>query len=312
MKTLITGGAGFIGSHLVDRLLADGHEVTVLDDFSTGHRENLAHVAGDIRLVEGDLRDPAAVADAVGGCEAVYHQAALASVPRSMKDPARVHAVNVDGTMNVLLAAREAGTRRVVFASSSSVYGDTEVLPKVETLPVSPRSPYAATKAAGEAYLVAFHAAFGLETVVLRYFNVYGPRQSARSQYAAVIPLFIDAMAAGRPPTIEGDGEQTRDFTYVEDLVDAVVRAASAPGAPGMIMNTGGGRRISILDLARAIAEATGFAGDPVHVDPRPGDVRDSLADTTRAREILGWTPRVPLEDGITRTVRAAATAAGA
>jgi len=231
MRTCVTGGAGFIGSNLVDRLVRDGHEVAVLDNLSTGRRENLEAVEGDVRFFEGDLRDPAVVAQAVRGCEAVFHLAALAAVARSIDDPQEVTDVNVGGTLNLLMAARDAGARRVVFASSSSVYGDTPTLPKVETMPTSPRSPYAASKVAGEALLMAFHAAYGLEGVALRYFNVYGPRQSPDSQYAAVIPLFVAAMSEGRPPTIHGDGEQTRDFTFVADVVDAVVRAATAPAA---------------------------------------------------------------------------------
>ena len=306
MKACVTGGAGFIGSHIVDRLLADGHEVVVLDDLSTGRMENLAGVKERIRFVEGDVRDSARVHDALDGCEAVFHQAALAAVARSVDDPALVNDVNVRGTLEILMASQQLGVRRVVFASSSSVYGDTPVLPKVETMPTSPLSPYAATKAAGESYLQAFYGSFGLETVALRYFNVYGPRQSPKSQYAAVIPLFIAAMQQGQAPTIEGDGLQTRDFSYVGDTVDAVVRAAVASGAPGQVMNVGsGGRRTSILDLAKAIAGALGYAGEPVHEPARVGDVRDSLADTTRAQELLGWKPRTTLEDGIRQTVAA-------
>jgi len=304
MRTCVTGGAGFIGSNLVDRLVEAGHEVVVLDDLSTGSRENLAAAGDAVRFLEGDLRDPAAVASAVDGCEIVYHQAALAAVARSIDDPALVTDVNVGGTLELLLAARDAGVRRVVFASSSSIYGDTPMLPKDEAMPPSPRSPYAATKVAGEAYMAAFHAAFGLETVSLRYFNVYGPRQSPRSQYAAVVPLFIDAMASGRAPTIYGDGGQTRDFTFVGDVVEALVLAADAPDAAGAVMNIGGGgQRVSILELARIIAEAVGFRGEPVHAAPRPGDVRDSLASVARAQALLGWQPRTALAGGIAKTI---------
>jgi len=313
MKTCVTGGAGFIGSHLVDRLLADGHEVAVLDDLSTGRRENLAEARARIRFLEGDLRDPAAVADAVRGAAVVFHLAALAAVARSIDDPRLVTDVNVTGTLTLLLAARDAGVRRVVFASSSSVYGDTPTLPKVESMPLSPRSPYAATKAAGEAYVSAFQAAFGLEGVALRFFNVYGPRQSARSQYAAVVPRFVEAMEAGRPPTIYGDGLQTRDFSYVGDVVDAVVRAATAPRAPGEVMNVGGGGpATSVLDLAATIADVLGFRGSPIHEPPRPGDVRDSLADVGRARHVLGWAPTTTLGEGVARIVAARRAAARA
>ncbi len=311
MRCCVTGGAGFIGSNLVDRLVADGHEVVVLDDLSTGRLENLAHVRDDVRFLEGDLRDRSAVAEAVAGSEVVFHQAALAAVARSIEDPATVTDVNVGGTLNVLMAARAAGARRVVFASSSSVYGDTPTLPKVETMPLDPRSPYAASKAAGEAYLMSFNASLGLEGAALRYFNVYGPRQAPDSQYAAVVPLFVDCMRAGRAPTIHGDGEQTRDFTYVADVVDAVVKAGSAAGAAGAIMNIGGGgTRLSILDLAQAIARVVGYSGAFRHEETRAGDVRDSLADISRAEQILGWKNRTSLADGIAKTVEYAAKAA--
>ncbi|MDJ0520595.1 MAG: SDR family oxidoreductase [Planctomycetota bacterium] len=299
MRVCVTGGAGFVGSHLVDRLLSDGHDVVVIDDLSTGSVENLAGAFDHIEFVEADIRDVARLDDAVAGCEVVFHQAALAAVARSVERPFDVHDVNVTGTLGVLMAARAAGVRRVVFASSSSVYGDTPTLPKITSMPTSPRSPYAAGKAAAEGYLEAFHASFGLETVALRYFNVYGPRQSPRSQYAAVIPLFIDAMRAGRAPTILGDGEQTRDFTYVADVVDANVRAATAEGAPGMVMNVGCGERISIRELARVIAHELGFTGDIHHAPARTGDVRDSLACIERTCGVLGWQPTVALHEGI-------------
>ncbi len=305
MRVTVTGGAGFIGSHLVDRLLRDGQQVVVLDNFSTGSRDNLAAVRGQIELVEGDLRDPAAVARAVKGSEVVYHQAALAAVARSVEDPREVTEVNVTGTLHVLLAARDARVRRVVFASSSSVYGDTPALPKVETMPVAPRSPYAASKVAGEAYLSAFHGSYGLETVSLRYFNVYGPRQSTRSRYAAVVPLFVEAAEAGRAPVIHGDGLQTRDFTYIGDLVEALVLAATAAEAVKGPINLGAGERTSILELARLVAASVGFAGTPRHEPTRVGDVRDSLADIGRARSWLGWTPRTALAQGIAHLVAA-------
>lgn len=300
MRICVTGGAGFIGSHLADRLVAEGHSVSILDDFSTGRIENLVGEAARCDLKRGDLRRPDDVAAAVKGAEIVYHQGALASVARSLEKPGDVTDVNVRGTANVLVAARDAGVRRVVFASSSSVYGDTPELPKTESMVPSPRSPYAASKAAGEAYMAAWRHSFGLETVVFRYFNVYGPRQSSKSLYAAVVPLFIEAISAGRPPTIQGDGNQTRDFTYVGDVVDALCLAAKAPKAPDAgPMNLGGGHRISIMDLAKTIARRLGKSVTPVHTPPRPGDVRDSLADIRRAEAALGWKPKTRLEDGI-------------
>jgi UDP-glucose 4-epimerase len=310
MKVLVTGGAGFIGSHLTDRLVADGHHVTVLDNLATGSLQNLAGVRARIDWIEGDLRDRAAVERAVRGVEVVFHQAALASVARSVENPREVTEVNVGGTLNLLVAARDAKVRRIVFASSSSVYGDTPELPKVETMPCAPRSPYAASKAAGEAYLSAFQASYGLEAAILRYFNVYGPRQSPRSLYAAVVPRFADAVLRGTPPTIYGDGGQTRDFTFVGDVVDALGRAAQAPRAVEGPMNVGGGRRISILDLVAAVGRAAGLAVVPTHEPARVGDVRDSLADIGRARDRLGWAPRTALAEGIVRVVDAARRAA--
>ncbi|MDJ0975195.1 MAG: SDR family oxidoreductase [Planctomycetota bacterium] len=304
MKVCVTGGAGFIGSNLVSRLVRDGHEVTVLDNLSTGLRENLADVDQDVRLVVGDLRDMEAVRDALGGVEVVFHQAALASVQRSVERPDEVTDVNVGGTLNVLVAARDQGVRRVVFASSSSVYGDAPTLPKVESMPIQALSPYAASKAAGEAYLASFYASYGLETVSLRYFNVFGPRQRPDSQYAAVIPLFVDAMRQGESPVIFGDGEQTRDFTYVGDVVEALWCAAVAPGQPeGPVNIGGGGNRVSINDLARGIAKAIGFEGEPTYKEARVGDVKHSLADITRATTWMGWQPKTALQEGIEKTV---------
>jgi UDP-glucose 4-epimerase len=304
MKICVTGGAGFIGSNLVERLVAGGHEVSVLDNLSTGNVENLAGVRASVRFVEGDLRDASDVARAVRGCEVVFHQAALAAVARSVENPQEVYDVNVTGTLQVLEGARGLGVRRVVFASSSSVYGDAPTLPKNEGVAARPLSPYAATKAAGEALLEAWYATYGLETVALRYFNVYGPRQSPRSRYAAVVPRFVSAVLAGEAPTIYGDGEQTRDFTWVGDVVDALESAAVAPGALGKgPINLGGGARVSILELARLVAQA---AGKPVacrHEPARAGDVKHSLADIRLAREALGWTPRTRLADGLARLV---------
>jgi len=305
MKVCVTGGAGFIGSHLVDRLVRDGHEVSVLDNLSTGSLDNLADRREAISFVEGDLRDPSAVAEAVRGAEVVFHQAAMASVVRSVEMPLEVAATNITGLLNLLVAARDTGARRVVFASSSSVYGDTPTLPKHEAMPLTPRSPYAATKAAGEHFLAAFDAAYGLEGVALRYFNVYGPRQSPDSQYAAVIPLFADAFAHGRAPTIFGDGCQTRDFTFVEDVVDANVRAAVTAGPLGGAFNVGAGSATSINDLARALGEALGAYVAPIHEPTRTGDVQHSLADISRAETLLGWRPRTALAEGLQRIAEA-------
>ncbi|MFB3066253.1 MAG: SDR family oxidoreductase [Planctomycetota bacterium] len=306
-RALVTGGAGFIGSHLVDRLVREGVETVVLDDFSTGRRENLADAGGKIELHKADLRDAEAVREALRGCEAVFHQGALPSVARSMKDPLATTQVNVHGTLNVLqAAAAEPACRKVVFASSSSVYGDTAVLPKVETMPMSPRSPYAASKAAGEAYCVAFGHSFDLSTVCLRYFNVFGPRQSAQNQYAAVIPIFIERALRGEPPYIEGDGEQTRDFTFVSDVVEANLLAARADTGDSAVLNVAPGEPHSILELAVAISRAVGITEPPVHVDPRTGDVRHSHADASAAGGLIGWAPKVSFEDGLERTMLAA------
>jgi UDP-glucose 4-epimerase len=310
MKACVTGGAGFIGSHLVDRLLEDGHEVVVLDDLSTGRRSNLSRALSggtsrSIRFLEGDVRDPRAARSAVEGAEVVFHHAALAAVARSVENPVEVTEVNVMGTLRLLQACVDARVRRVVFASSSSVYGDAPTLPKREDMALSPRSPYAATKAAGEALVSAFAASYGLEGVSLRYFNVYGPRQSPRSQYAAVVPLFVEAALAGRAPVVHGDGLQTRDFTYVADVVEANLAAARAPAASGPV-NVGGGARTSVLALLETVARETGWKGRPVHEAPRPGDVRDSLADLARAETRLGWRPATPLAEGVARAVAAA------
>ena len=303
MRTCVTGGAGFIGSTLVDRLLRDGHEVVVLDNLSSGSLENLRDARAHVDFREDDLRDLSAVRRAVADCEVVYHLAALASVARSVEHPDVVTEVNVGGTLNVLMAARDGGTRRVVFASSSSVYGDTPQLPKHEGMALTPRSPYAASKAAGESYMEAFQASYGLETVPFRYFNVFGPRQSPQSLYAAVVPLFLDALRNDRTPTIYGDGEQTRDFTFVEDVVDAMVKGATAPDATQGAMNLGGGNRISINALLAEIADVVGVEPRANFEPARVGDVRDSLADITRARTWLGWAPQTSLSEGLHQIV---------
>jgi len=304
-RFLVTGGAGFIGSHLVRALLEDGHEVVVLDDLSTGHRRNLDIAEGRISFVEGDIRDLSTVQRAVDGSEVVFHQAALPSVPRSVRDPAATNAVNVTGTLNALIAARDAGVRRLIYASSSSVYGGAPTLPKHESMKPEPRSPYAVSKLAAENYCTAFFRTYGLETVALRYFNVFGPRQDPHSQYSAVIPRFIATYLSGAPPTIYGDGGQTRDFTYVDNVVDANLRAAEAPGAAGKVFNVACGSQISINELARMLGEMLGTSVQPVHVPARDGDVRDSLASVESAEVTLGYRPLVEFEEGLRRAVAA-------
>lgn len=302
-RALVTGGAGFIGSHLVDGLLAAGWAVRVVDDFSSGREENLAAARARIELLRGDFAEPEVAQAAVAGVEVVFHEGAIPSVPRSVAEPLRTNRANVDGTLLVLEAARQAGVRRVVFAASSSAYGDTEVLPKVETMPAAPLSPYALQKYAGEVYCRLYHDLYGLETVALRYFNIFGPRQDPKSAYAAVVPLFATACLRGEPPTIHGDGEQSRDFTYVADAVAANLAAADAPAAPGHVINVAGGRRITLNELLAAIQRIVGSAVVPVHGPPRAGDVRDSLADLGRARALLGWQPAVSIEQGLALTI---------
>jgi UDP-glucose 4-epimerase len=300
-KCLVTGGAGFIGSHLVEALVEQGHAVRVLDNFSTGSRENLTAVRPRIELIEADLTDLDAVRAAVRGMEVVFHQGALASVPRSVADPLATHQVCATGTLHVLMAAREAGARRVVYAASSSAYGASTRLPKRETDPTLPLSPYAVAKLAGEQYCAAFSEVYGLETVRLRYFNVFGPRQSPDSPYAAVIPLFLQAMLAGRSPVIHGDGLQSRDFTFVADVVQANLLAAEAPGVRGKVYNIACGNRTSLLELVAKINELLGTAIRPVHDSARPGDVRHSQADITQARNDLGYSPRTDMVHGLRR-----------
>ncbi len=302
---LVTGGGGFIGSHLVEVLLAGGARVRVVDDFSTGRRENLRGLKGDLVVVEGDITDPDVCRAAVEGVRIVFHQAALPSVPRSLRDPLRSHEVNATGTLNLLLAARDAGVQRFVYAGSSSAYGDTPSLPKREDQIPNPRSPYAVSKLAGEHYVRVFAGVFGLEGVVLRYFNVFGPRQDPESPYAAVIPKFIRAALDGRPPVIDGDGQQTRDFTYVSNVVYANLLAARAPAerVSGEVFNVGCGDRVSILSLWRMVSRLAGASPEAVHGPPRPGDVRDSLADLARARERMGFEVLVPLEEGVRHTL---------
>jgi len=302
-RVLVTGGAGFIGSNLVRALLERGDAVRVLDNFATGRRDNLAELMGEIELVEGDLRSYERVHTAVRGVEVVFHQGALGSVPRSVQDPLTSTAVNVEGTLNVLLAARDEGVRRVVAASSSSVYGDGGTFPRVETQAPNPISPYAVAKLAAERFSVSFFRVYGLETVALRYFNVFGPRQDPHSQYAAVVPLFIRAIAEGRPVTIHGDGEQSRDFTYVANVVDANLLAADAPGAPGAIVNIAAGGSETVNALADTIGRLLGAPVERAHEPPRAGDVLQSWADVTRARETIGFEPRVGFEEGLRLTI---------
>jgi UDP-glucose 4-epimerase len=303
VKILVTGGAGFIGSQLVERLLHLGHAVRVLDNFSTGHRANLASFAGDVDVVEGDIQSYERVHNAVRGCDAVLHQAALPSVPRSIADPLTSHATNATGTLNVLLAARDEDIRRLVFASSSSVYGAVEGLPKRETMATLPISPYGSAKLAAESYCRSFHEVYGLETVALRYFNVFGPRQDPNSEYAAVIPKFIAAYAAGWAPTIFGDGEQSRDFTYVDNIVDANLAALDAPGVSGRVFNVACGERITLNELAAQLRAQMGVDIEPLHGPARPGDILHSLADVQRAREELGYEPRIGFSEGLRRTI---------
>jgi len=302
-RYLVTGGAGFIGSNLAEALVKSSHRVRVLDNFATGARANLT--AGAVELLEGDLRDAAIVERAVQGIEVVFHQAALPSVARSLEDPATTHAVNATGTLTLLLAARRAGVRRVVYASSSSVYGDSPTLPKREEMPTQPKSPYAVSKLAGEQYCQVFAAAFGLETVSLRYFNIFGPRQDPASPYAAVIPKFLAAMRRGERPVIFGDGKQSRDFTYVENAVRANLLAAEAPRASGEVINVACGGRVTLLELVEQLNHLLGTQLDPIFAPPRPGDVRHSHADLTRAAALLGYQPTVDLQEGLARVAAA-------
>ena len=300
---LVTGGGGFIGSHLAERLCRDGHRVRVLDNFATGNRKNVQHLLDDIELIEGDIQSYERVNNSVRGCEVVFHIAALPSVPRSIQDPLTSNASNVTGTLNVLLAARDEGVRRVVYASSSSVYGANPELPKREAMATLPIAPYAVAKLAAEGYCRAFFEVYELETVALRYFNVFGPRQDPLSQYAAVIPRFITACLDDEQPVVYGDGEQSRDFTYVDNTVDANVLAADAPNVAGQVFNIACGERISLNDLLEEIRDLTGSSLAARHVESRPGDVPHSLADISRARESLGYRPTIDLRIGLARTL---------
>lgn len=303
MRVLVTGGSGFIGAHLVERLLGDGHHVRVLDNFATGRRENLLAVGADVELVEGDIQSYERVHRAVRGSEVVFHHAALPSVPRSVQDPLTSNATNVTGTLNVLLAARDEGVSRVVFASSSSVYGANPELPKHEGLTPMPISPYAVAKLAGEGYCSSFFRVFGLETVAVRYFNVFGPRQDPLSQYSAVIPRFITALQSGQAPIVYGDGEQSRDFTYIDNVIEGTVLAMSATGVGGEVFNVAAGRRVTLNELLGHLRPLVGAEVEAHHEEPRPGDVRHSHAQITRAQEKLGYRTVVSVEEGLRRTL---------
>jgi UDP-glucose 4-epimerase len=295
---LVTGGAGFIGSHIVDRLVTDGCQVRVLDDFSTGHRENLA-AAGDIQIMEGNVGDPDTVAAAVDGMDVVFHEAAIASVPRTIEDPLGSQKTNYQGTLNVLEAARKASARRVVFASSAAIYGDDPELPKTEDMPARPLSPYAVDKLASEYACQMYWRLYGLETVCLRYFNVYGPRQDPSSAYSGVISVFADRLKNGVQPVIYGDGEQTRDFIYVSDVVAANIAAATQPEVTEEVFNIATGCKVTLNELLRVMAEQCGEASSPAYADARSGDIRHSLADISKAVDLLKFKPRVSLDEGL-------------
>jgi UDP-glucose 4-epimerase len=300
---LVTGGAGFIGSHLVRALLADGHRVRVLDDLSTGYRHNLAEVEAGIELIVGDIRDLSTVRRCMQGVEAVFHLAACASVPRSVADPQRAHEVNATGTLTLLLAARDAGIRRFIYSASSSAYGDTPALPKHEDLAPQPLSPYAASKLAGEHYCRCFAVCYGMQTVSLRYFNVFGPRQDPASPYAAAIPAFVSRMLRGQRPIIYGDGEQSRDFCHVDNVVHANLLALAASELRGEVVNIACGQRISLNEIIRLLNRLLGTDLEPEYQPPRVGDVRHSLADLTAARRLLGYEPKVFFEEGLSRSI---------
>ncbi|HHN74746.1 MAG TPA: SDR family oxidoreductase [Acidobacteria bacterium] len=313
MRVLVTGGGGFIGSNLVEALLRRGDDVRVIDDFSTGRRSNLEQVdawralgGGTFELVEGDITDEQTVRRVVEGCEVVLHQAAIPSVARSVADPLTSHRVNMDGTLNLLLAARDLGVRRFVAASSSSLYGESPELPKVETMTPAPLSPYGVDKLAAETYCRVFTQLYGLKTVALRYFNVFGPRQDPGSEYSAVIPKFASMMIAGQAPTINGDGQQTRDFTFIDNVVQINLLAAEAPEeACGEAYNVACGTRISLLDLVERLNAILGTRIEPQHGPPRAGDIQHSLADISKAERLLGYRVKVGLDEGLARTVEA-------
>jgi nucleoside-diphosphate-sugar epimerase len=305
-KYLVTGGAGFIGSHIVRRLVSQGDQVAVIDNFLTGSRDNLDAVIDSVDLIEGDIRDAELLRDVMKDVEYCLHQAALPSVPRSVEAPVTSNEINVDGTLNVFLAAKEAGVKRVVYASSSSVYGNSPTLPKHEEMPPQPLSPYAITKLAGELYAATFHEIYGVPIVSLRYFNVFGPGQRPDSPYAAVIPIFLSLMAKGKPATVHGDGEQTRDFCYVDNVVSANLLACSAPAekVSGKAFNVACEERHTINELVAGLNELLGVQIEPVHTPPRKGDVRDSLADISCAKRHFGYDPAIKFSEGLGLTVK--------
>lgn len=303
-KVLVTGGAGFIGSNLADALIDNGAKVVIIDNLVTGFRENIDEIKGEVEFIEGDLNDASALSKALDGVEIVFHEAAIPSVPRSVADPAETHQACVNGTFNLLFSANKAGVRRFIYAASSSAYGDQQSLPKVETMLPEPLSPYAAAKLTGEFYCSVFNQVYGLETMSLRYFNVFGPRQNPSSQYSGVISRFIDALMTGQQPVIYGDGEQTRDFTFIENVTDANIKAAQASTGFGQTANVANGECISLNELLELMKRVTG--NDSVQAKyelERKGDVKHSQADNTRAREWFGYENRVGLEEGIKRTI---------
>jgi len=308
VNVLVTGGAGFIGSNLVEVLLRQGHKVRVIDNFSTGHRHNLTPFRADIELVEGDLQSYERAHAAVKGCDVVYHQAALPSIARSVQDPLTTNAVNITATLNILLCARDEAVGRVVYASSSSAYGNNPINPRREDASPQPLAPYAVAKLAGEHYCQAFANVYGLQTVSLRYFNVFGPRQDPDSQYSAVIPRFIRCIASGEAPVIFGDGRQTRDFTFVDNVVAANILAATIPAPNGGVFNIACGDSVSVNALVEELADIMGAAVTPEYAPARPADVRDSQADISKARRILGYEPQATLREGLERTVEWFAT----
>ena len=302
-RYLVTGGAGFIGSHLVEALLARGESVRILDNLSTGYQQNLAHLGEEFEFLQGDVRDDAVVARAVEGVEVVFHQAALASVHRSLSQPQETHAVCATGTLNLLEQARRAGVRRVLYAASSSAYGDQPKASQTETDVAAPVSPYAASKLAGEHYCCSFYKAYSLETVCLRYFNVFGPRQDPDSPYSAVIPLFIGAMLSGKRPVVFGDGEQSRDFVFVKDIVLGNLLAAEVEGVAGHVINLATGNQDSLLELITLLNEMLGLEVEPEHQPAREGDVRHSLADISLAKDLLGYQPTFSMAEGLQQSI---------
>lgn len=303
VKYLVTGGAGFIGSALVHELVKRGERVRVLDNFATGHRENLAGLEHSIEFIEGDICEPGILTEALHGVDIVLHQAAIPSVPKSIADPLSSHRANTDGTLHLLWAAHRAKVQRVVYASSSSAYGDTPTLPKTETMPPNPVSPYAVSKLVGEYYCRVFTLVYGLETVALRYFNVFGPRQDPQSPYSGVLSRFIAALFKDQAPVVYGDGEQSRDFTFVSNVVEANLLAATAPGVAGQVLNVGTGNRYTLNHALELLGGITGVSQRPRYEPPRPGDVRHSQADITLAQRYLGYQPKVGFEEGLRLTV---------